>query len=90
MDVNVIYGGESFQKFKFEETVSETLELLGNLKKFGVKYLNILFHDHYFTDSFDTWKKWYLWSIDYLKNNGFTFISFRDAIKELESVGHFL
>jgi peptidoglycan/xylan/chitin deacetylase (PgdA/CDA1 family) len=48
-------------------------------------YFTILFHSRSFNNSFSSWKNWYIWVIDYLKNNGFEFISYRKAIQELEN-----
>ncbi|MDD5326973.1 MAG: hypothetical protein PHY02_04050 [Phycisphaerae bacterium] len=51
----------------------------------GIKYFTILFHDRYFSDSFKSWKDWYIWMVNYLKDNGFDFINYRKALQQLES-----
>lgn len=49
-------------------------------------YLTILFHDAYFNEKcYPVENDFYIWLIDYLKSQNLEFISYRDAIKELEN-----
>ncbi|WP_283400687.1 hypothetical protein [Desulfurobacterium pacificum] len=52
----------------------------------GIKYLTILFHDRYFSESFRTWKEWYIHTVEFLRSNSFSFVSYGKAIDELENV----
>ena len=49
-------------------------------------YCTILFHDYQFDEHFDPdMKHWYEETIRFCKDHGFEFISYRDAIRELEN-----
>jgi len=86
MDGYVIEGkGKKWQSNNLEKSKDITIKIIDNLIKKDNKYLTILFHDRYFSDSFLTWKKWYIWLVEYLKSNNFEFISYKDAIKEMEN-----
>lgn len=85
MDGYIIQGkGKRWQSKTLEEIKNDTKKRLEDLHKKGVKYVSILFHDRYFSDSFITWKNWYIWLIEYLKENKVEFISYKNAIKRLE------
>lgn len=48
-------------------------------------YLTVLFHDAYFNEKcYPVENAFYIWLISYLKSQNLEFISYRDAIKELE------
>jgi ABC-type uncharacterized transport system YnjBCD ATPase subunit len=66
------------------KNIKMTERKLDELYKKDIKYVSILFHDRYFSDSFLTWKNWYIWLIEYLKENKIDFISYKDAIKEFQ------
>ena len=61
-----------------------TKDRIDNLISKDISYLTFLFHDRYFNDSFKIWKKWYIWSILYFEKLGYKFISYPDAIREIE------
>lgn len=81
----VICGNRKFSNVSLEEAKNRTLSLIQKAKDEDIKYLTVLFHDRYFDDSFSTWKEWYKWLIRYLKDEGYQFVNYNDAIKELES-----
>jgi len=59
--------------------VEETIKAEG-------EYLTILFHDSYFNEKcYPVEKAYYEWIIYYLKSLGLEFVSYKDAIKELEN-----
>lgn len=69
--------------------VSNMLEMekvVDKLQNEGIRYLTVLFHDRYFSDSFKAWKNWYIWFINWCSKNGFEFISYRKAIQELKNI----
>jgi peptidoglycan/xylan/chitin deacetylase (PgdA/CDA1 family) len=85
MDGYIIQGkGKKWQSKSFDNIKDETKRKLDELYKKDIKYISILFHDRYFSDSFLTWKNWYIWLIEYLKENKIDFISYKNAIKELQ------
>ena len=69
---------------KLEQKKIETKRLISKAAQLGLPYLTILFHDYQFCKGFETEKKWYIWTINYLISEGYKFISYKDAIKELE------
>lgn len=85
MDGYVINKGSKWQDQTLEQAKETTKREIEEAYDGKIKYHTILFHDRYFSDSFRTWKKWYMWLIGYLKDNQLEFISYRDAIKELEA-----
>ncbi|HEC91839.1 MAG TPA: hypothetical protein ENI51_02430 [Candidatus Atribacteria bacterium] len=84
MDGYIFYKNSRWQNQTLEQVKDKTKRIIENAYKNGIKYFTILFHDRYFSSSFQSCKNWYIWTIDYLKNSGFEFTSYRDAIKELE------
>lgn len=69
---------------RINEKKEETKKLLEIGRKKGLPYFTILFHDYLFSDAFLTMREWYKWLIKYLKMEGYEFISYSDAICELE------
>ncbi|MDA8156631.1 MAG: hypothetical protein M0Z52_09310 [Actinomycetota bacterium] len=86
MDGNILSRNGHWQDQTLEQAKIHTEKIISKGLKLDLKYLTILFHDRYFSDSFITWKKWYMWTIEYLQLNRFEFISFDDAVLELEKV----
>ena len=85
MDGYFICRNSRWQNQSFCEAKENTKKILEELYNKNIKYITILFHDCYFSDSFRTWKEWYIWLVDYLKINKVVFISYTDAVKELDS-----
>ena len=86
MEMDLIFEkNKRWQSQKFETIKDKTKRRLDELLEKNLKYVSILFHDRYFDDSFVSWKSWYKFSIEYLKQNDIEFISYKDAIKELEN-----
>lgn len=69
---------------KLEEKKEATKVLLKEGEKKGLKYFTILFHDYLYSNAFMTMREWYKWLIDYLRAEGYEFISYENAIEELE------
>ena len=59
-------------------------ELIKEAEKQDLPYLTILFHDYQFCKGYATEREWYKWLIGWLKANDYQFISYKDAIVELE------
>jgi hypothetical protein len=85
MDGWVIEDGKSWQSVTLEKAKENTLRLIDKAHNEKLDYLGIDFHDRYFSHSFKTWLNWYMWLIDYLKQNKIEFVNFNQAINELEN-----
>jgi len=83
MDGYIIYKNSRFQNQNLKQVKDSTKEIIEEAFKRNLKYFTILFHDRYFSDSFWTWKEWYIWLIEYLKENKIEFITFKEAIEEI-------
>jgi hypothetical protein len=84
MDGHIFYEDARYTTKSLVYYKEKTIKRLNELKNKNINYITILFHDRYFDDSFRIWKEWYIWLIKYLKNNNYTFISYKKAIQELE------
>ena len=84
MDVYVIRKNSSWQNQNLKQSKETTKRMLEDNYNKGINYLTIIFHDRFFSDCFKTWKDWYIWLIEYLHDNKLDFISYHEAINELE------
>ena len=87
MDGYIILGKNRWQSINLKKAMDLTKKIIEQLFNENIRYLTILFHDRYFSDAFYTWKEWYINTILFLKKNGFSFVNYRQAIKELENEG---
>ena len=70
----------------FDAAKTETLKKLKECEDKGLEYVTVLFHDYQFCDDFKDMKAWYEWLIEYVyERPDMSFISYENAIKELES-----
>lgn len=86
MDVHIICKNSRWQNLNLNQSKETTKRLIQEAFDKGIDYFTILFHDMYFSESFITWKEWYIWLIEYLKINGFKMKSYKEAIEDLEKV----
>jgi hypothetical protein len=64
-----------------------TIHALDKAKKSGIKYFTFLFHDYLFNEkTYPEYKCYYEWFIDYCIEHNFRFISYKEAINELEEI----
>ena len=85
MEGNIFYqDGKRWTSKNLEEYKIITIDRINELEKKGIKYMTLLFHDIYFSDNFSIWKNWYIWIIQFLKDKGYNFITYNEAIEELE------
>ena len=84
MDGWVIDKDKRWQSQNLQQAKDNTLALIDKAAKENIEYLGVIFHDRYFCDSFKTWKNWYIWLVQYLKDNKVEFVNFRQAIQDLE------
>lgn len=84
MDGWIIENGKSWQSVNLDTAKEKTLRIIERADKENLKYLGIDFHDRYFSHSFKTWLNWYVWLVEYLKQNKIEFVNYHTAIAELE------
>ncbi|MDD3106301.1 MAG: hypothetical protein PHP65_00650 [Bacilli bacterium] len=81
-----IMDGYVIKEGDIEQSKKTTTKIIEMAKQSNISYLTLLFHDRYYNDKqYPVYKEWYEWVIQYLKNQNYEFISYKDAIKELES-----
>ncbi len=83
MDSNEFYQGNSVQKEKIEGIIEKTKTRIMKLEEDSIPYLTLLFHDRYYCEAFQSYRRWYESIIAYLSENGHEFISYREAIDEV-------
>lgn len=80
MDTYVCHPGE------VEAGILKTQQIIRQAEQQGLPYCTILFHDYQFHDGQDPqMKRWYMETIRFCRENNYEFISYRDAIRELEN-----
>ncbi|MEW6602739.1 MAG: hypothetical protein AB1499_17340, partial [Nitrospirota bacterium] len=84
MDGHILYGNRRWQTSNLQQSKEATMRIIDEAHKKKLRYLTVLFHDLYFCEGFKTWKEWYIWLITYIRDNNFEFISYKEAIKEME------
>jgi hypothetical protein len=84
MDGYIIEKPKQWQSKNFYQSCEETKKIIDKAVDMQLPYLGINFHDRYFSDAHKTWKDWYMWLIEYLSAHKIEFVSFDQAIKELE------
>lgn len=73
---------------KLEEGLEATRGAIRRAEAEGMPYCTILFHDYQFDDRFaPQTKAWYMETVRFCEESGYKFISYRDAIRELEEEG---
>ncbi len=83
MDGWVIENGKSWQSVNLQKAKDTTLFLIEKAHNENLRYLNIDFHDRYFSHAFKTWLDWYVWVIEYLRSQGIEFVNYTQAVNEL-------
>lgn len=85
MDGWAMDGDKRYQSRDLDGAKAWTLGKLDEADAAGLKYVSILFHDRYYSRSFATWKAWYEWLLDQLKQRGHRFITHAEAMAQLEA-----
>lgn len=85
MDSYIIEKPKQWQSKNLYQCMDETKAIIEKANQLDLPYLGIDFHDRYFSKSHKTWMDWYMWLIEYLKSNQIKFVSFNQAITELEA-----
>lgn len=85
MDGYLFHKNAAWQNRSLQQAKEETEELINEALQEGIEYFNIIFHDCYFSDNFRQRKLWYCWFVDYCLDKDFQFISYKDAVSELDA-----
>lgn len=85
MDTYLFNDHKFWQVIKFEEAKKLTKDILRENIKRKIKYFVLLFHDNRFSDSYKDAMDWYKWVVEFLKNEKFEFVSFKNAIEDLKN-----
>jgi hypothetical protein len=85
MDGYIFSKGAKWHNRTLDEAKDETKKLMDAASSAGIDYLNILFHDFYFSSGFGICRDWYCWLIKECRERGFEFINYKNAILELNS-----
>ena len=83
MDSWIINGSSKYQENNLDQAKELTIRALERGKNMQIDYFSILFHDCYFSPGYSTWMNWYMWLIDYLKKEGYEFVSHYEAVQNL-------
>ncbi|MDI6740191.1 MAG: hypothetical protein QME74_07490 [Candidatus Edwardsbacteria bacterium] len=83
MDGWVLCEGTRWQNRDLEQAKAATIGIIDQAARADLPYCSLLFHDRYFDDSFLSWKQWYMWVIDHLCVQGYSFCDYRTAVSEL-------
>ena len=82
MDGWIMNNNKAWQINNIDKALDLSKKQIDEGMKNRIDYFSILFHDHYFSDSFKTWKNWYIKLMEYLILNKFQFIDYKAAIEE--------
>lgn len=81
MDVYICKPGQ------MNQGIEDTKKAIMKAELMNMPYCTILFHDYQFENKGNPdMKEWYIQTVEYLKKNNYEFISYRDAIEELELI----
>ncbi len=82
MDGWMINKTKAWQVNNIHQAIDNAKRIIDEGLKQDIDYFSILFHDRYFSNSFKTWKEWYINLIDYLICNNFEFVDYKMALAE--------
>lgn len=69
---------------RLKSAKEKSMDILDKAVQSDLEYASILFHDYLFCDAYHNRQEWYKWIITHCRKSGYSFISYKDAIKELE------
>jgi hypothetical protein len=84
MDGWQLMGGARWQRHTADEAVAATAARFEALWRQGADCLSLNFHDSYYTSAFASWRAWYERTIDWLRGRGARFLTYVEAMRELE------
>jgi hypothetical protein len=69
-----------------ETAKKNTIEVLEQARKAGLEYFTFLFHDYFYNEkTYPELKLYYEWFVNYCRETHLDFISYREALNELEA-----
>jgi len=72
-------------QYKLEITKDLTIKAIMEAEKRGLQYFTFLFHDDFFNGkTYPEKKSYYEWFVNYCRSHNYAFISYKEAIVELE------
>jgi hypothetical protein len=86
MDSNEFYRGRWRQTKIVGQIIDQTKITIEKMAEENYSFVTLLYHDRYFSSSYESYQRWYFEVIHYLKKSGHSFISYREALKELSLV----
>lgn len=86
MDGYIFCKNNLWQNQNLKQSKETTKRIIEKAFEKDINYFTVLYHDDFFSDSFRTYKEWYIWVVRYLQDNKIKFVSYNEAIKELEGV----
>lgn len=84
MDGWIIENYKPWQSLNLKQAKENTRKIVDISQEKNLNYFVVDFHDRYFSHAFKTWLDWYMWLIEYLREQKIEFINFKNAIGELE------
>ncbi|MCH3923897.1 MAG: hypothetical protein LKE30_03150 [Bacteroidales bacterium] len=77
---------DKYKETTLNEMESYTISIINRARVEGLDYFTLLFHDsHFCGKKYPLYYEYYIWFVKYCKENNIEFISYRDAIKELNN-----
>jgi hypothetical protein len=74
-----------FLKGNLKDSKTKTVQTINAARDKNLEYFTFLFHDYLFNDNlYPKHAAYYKWFVNYCETEGLSFISYRDAIHELE------
>lgn len=71
--------------FTLDQAKQYSIECFQEAKHSKLTYFTINFHDPYFDSAYADIQSWFLWIIDYIQKQGWSFVNFRQAVEELST-----
>jgi hypothetical protein len=85
MDSTLMENGRRWQTRSLAEAQTESRRVVDSALAADFRFFVVNFHDRYFSKAFASWMAWYQWLIGDLRRRGLTFVSFDQAVAELEA-----
>lgn len=76
---------DTYLPYDLEKSKTLTLDLLEQAEAIDMRFFTVLFHDSHYCDAYSVYRDWYRWLINYLEMGKYKFVSYQDAIGELET-----
>ena len=77
---------DTYLPYDLRKAQAKTRQMLDQAVQKNIGYCTVLFHDTNYSPAYQVYQDWYTWLIGHCQTEGFEFISFQEAIRELETV----